>query len=155
MSAPALSQSEMGDILAIQNLLAVYAFAIDEKDFDALDDVFTPDATFDYTATGGVAGDWSTIKPWLAAALARFPVTQHLVGMPRIRLAGDRATSATMLFNPMLLKRDGGDHIFFVGATYRDELARTAQGWRISRRVETDPWIKDLPADFTPTPALD
>lgn len=148
-------QSDVADILAIQNLLATYAFALDEKDYDALDDVFTPDATFDYTATGGVAGDWPKIKPWLAAALARFPVTQHLVGLPRIRLAGDRATCSTMLFNPMVLKRESGDIIFFVGGTYRDELVRTPKGWRITRRVETDPWIKDLPSDFTPTPASD
>jgi 3-phenylpropionate/cinnamic acid dioxygenase small subunit len=147
------SQNEMADILAIQNLLATYAFGLDEKDFDALDQVFTPDASFDYTATGGIAGDWSKIKPWLKAALARFPTTQHLVGLPRIRLNGDRATCATMLFNPMLLNHNGKDIIFFVGGTYRDELVRTAQGWRIHRRVESDPWIKDLPADFTPTPA--
>ena len=153
MSERSFSQSDMADILAIQNLLAVYAFAIDEKDYDALDGVFTPDATFDYTATGGVAGDWAAIKPWLAAALARFPTTQHLVGLPRIRLDGDRAKVATMLFNPMLLKHEGKDLIFFVGATYRDDLVRTAQGWRISRRIETDPWIKDLPTDFKPTPA--
>jgi 3-phenylpropionate/cinnamic acid dioxygenase small subunit len=149
----ALGQSEMADILAIQNLLATYVFALDEKDFDALDAVFTPDATFDYTATGGVTGDWPKIKPWLKAALSRFPTTQHLVGLPRIRLAGDRATCATMLFNPMLLKHNGKDVIFFVGGTYRDEMLRTPQGWRITRRVESDPWIKDLPADFTPTPA--
>jgi 3-phenylpropionate/cinnamic acid dioxygenase small subunit len=148
----AFGQNEMADILAIQNLLATYAFALDEKDYDALDDVFTPDAVFDYTATGGIAGDWAKIKPWLKAALSRFPVTQHLVGLPRIRLAGDRATCATMLINPMLLKHEGSDLIFFVGGTYRDDLVRTAQGWRISRRVESDPWIKDLPANFTPTP---
>ncbi len=153
MSERPFSQSEMADILAIQNLLAVYAFAIDEKDYDALDGVFTADATFDYTATGGVAGDWTTIKPWLAAALSRFAVTQHLVGLPRIRLDGDRAKVATMLFNPMLLKHEGKDIIFFVGATYRDDLVRAKQGWRIMRRIETDPWIKDLPTDFKPTPA--
>lgn len=148
-----MSQAAMADVLEIQNLLATYVFALDEKDYDALDGVFTPDATFDYTSTGGVTGDWKTIKPWLAAALARFPTTQHLVGLPRIRLDGDRATCATMLFNPMLLKHEGKDLIFFVGATYRDDLVRTPNGWRIARRVETDPWVKDLPTNFTPTPA--
>lgn len=153
MSDGAYSPADVADFLAIQNLLTVYAFALDEKDYDALDNVFTPDATFDYTATGGVAGDWTAIKPWLQAALSRFPVTQHLIGLPRIRLSGDRATVATMLFNPMLLKQDGKDMIFFVGATYRDEFVRTPKGWRIARRVESDAWIKDLPSDFKPTPA--
>ncbi|MDX2274584.1 MAG: nuclear transport factor 2 family protein [Hyphomonadaceae bacterium] len=148
-----MSQTAMADVLEIQALLATYVFALDEKDFDALDSVFTPDASFDYTATGGVTGDWKTIKPWLQAALARFPVTQHLVGLPRIRLDGDKATCATMLFNPMLVKHNGKDVLFFIGATYRDDLVRTKEGWRITRRVETDPWMKDLPSDFVPEPA--
>lgn len=148
-----MSQSVMSDVMEIQNLLATYAFALDEKDFDALDALFTPDATFDYTATGGAVGDWKVIKPWLVAALARFPVTQHLNGLPRIRVDGDRATCATMLFNPMKLTHEGKDIIFFVGATYRDDLVRTPEGWRISRRVESDAWMKDLPASFTPTQA--
>jgi hypothetical protein len=54
------------DIAEIQKLLSAYAFAIDAREFDRLDDIFTHDAQVDYTATGGVAGDYSTIKTWLA-----------------------------------------------------------------------------------------
>ena len=143
----------VSDIVEIQQLLASYVHAIDAKDFDALDLVFTPDATFDYSATGGETGDYARIKPWLKKALAPFPVTQHLIGLPLIRLDGDRATARTMLFNPMQLAREGGDHLFFVGATYVDELVRTSTGWRIARRVETDAWVNDPPADFTPETA--
>lgn len=141
------------DIVEIQQLLATYVYAIDAKDFDALDRVFTPDATFDYSVTGGETGDYARIKPWLEKALAPFPVTQHLIGLPLIRLDGDRATARTMLFNPMQLARPGGGHLFFVGATYVDDLVRTAQGWRIARRAEADPWMKDAPADLTPVRA--
>lgn len=63
----------VADIVAIQQLLAIYVYAIDAKDFDALDRVFTPDATFDYAVTGGETGDYAKIKPWLAKALAAFP----------------------------------------------------------------------------------
>ena len=148
MDARALS-----DIVEIQQLLATYVYAIDAKDFDALDRVFTPDAIFDYSVTGGETGDYQKIKPWLAKALAPFPVTQHLIGLPLIRLDGERATARTMLFNPMQLAKPGGDHLFFVGATYVDDLVRTPEGWRISRRAEADPWVKDPPADFTPATA--
>ncbi|MBS0503348.1 MAG: nuclear transport factor 2 family protein [Proteobacteria bacterium] len=143
----------LSDIVEIQQLLAAYVFAIDAKDFDALDRVFTPDATFDYSVTGGETGDYAKIKPWLKKALAPFPVTQHLIGLPLIRLNGDTATARTMLFNPMQLGRPGGDHLFFVGATYVDDLVRTPEGWRIARRAEADPWVKDPPVNFTPETA--
>lgn len=144
---------QISDIVEIQTLLADYVYAIDAKDFDALDAVFTPDAHIDYTQAGGESGSYQKIKPYLSKALADFPVTQHLIGMPQIRLNGDRATATTMLFNPMLLRREGGDEIFFVGLNYRDELVRTAEGWRISKRVEADVWMKDFPKDFTPVKA--
>lgn len=145
----------IADTLEIQALLATYVFAIDDKDMDALDQVFAPDAHIDYRSTGGAIGDWTQIKPWLAKALAPFPVTQHLIGMPAIRLDGDRATSRTMLFNPIQVKRpDGSDYLFFIGASYRDKLARTPDGWRIVERIETDPWFKDPPADLQ-APAID
>lgn len=133
------------DIIAIQQLLAAYVFAIDAKDYDALDAVFAPGATVDYRAAGGAAGTWPTMKAWLKGALAPFPLTQHLIGLPLIRLDGDRATARTMLFNPMQLARPQGEDLFFVGCTYVDDLVRMADGWRIAKRVETDFWAKDAP----------
>ena len=136
------------DIIAIQQLLAAYVFAIDAKDYDALDTVFVPGATVDYRAAGGAAGTWPTMKAWLKGALAPFPLTQHLIGLPLIRVDGDRASARTMLFNPMRLARPSGENLFFVGCTYADDLVRTPDGWRIAKRVETDFWAKDAPADL-------
>lgn len=142
------------DIIAIQQLLAAYVYAIDAKDYDALDAVFLPGATVDYRAAGGAVGTWPDMKGWLERALAAFPLTQHLIGLPLVRLDGDRANARTMLFNPMQLARtQGGDKLFFVGCTYVDDLVRTPDGWRIARRVEADFWAKDPPADLSPEPA--
>ena len=141
------------DIVAIQQLLAAYVYAIDAKDYDALDTVFLPGATVDYRAAGGAAGTWPAMKDWLRRALAAFPLTQHLIGLPLIRLDGDRASARTMLINPMQLGRPQSDHLFLVGCTYVDELVRTADGWRIAKRVEEDFWAKDIPADLIPEPA--
>lgn len=143
----------VADIIEIQQLLAAYVFAIDAKDYDALDAVFVPGATVDYRAAGGGAGTWPTMKAWLKGALAPFPLTQHLIGLPLIRLEGDRASARTMLFNPMRLARSSGEELFFVGCTYVDDLVRTAEGWRIAKRVETDFWAKDAPTDLIAEPA--
>ena len=136
------------DFIAIQQLLAAYVFAIDARDYDALDSVFVHGATVDYRAAGGAAGTWPKVKAWLKGALAPFPLTQHLIGLPLIRLDGDRASARTMLFNPMRTAQPHGDQLFFVGCTYVDDLVRTPEGWRIAKRVETDFWAKDAPADL-------
>lgn len=144
-----MNPQHMADILAIQQLLADYVYALDAKDYGALDRVFVPEAQVDYSAMGGEKGSWSQIKPWLAAALSSFPITQHVIGLPQIRLDGDRATAKTMLINPMTLRREGrSDCLFFCGCTYADELVRTSDGWRIAARREQDGWFKDAPTDY-------
>ncbi|NLG45466.1 nuclear transport factor 2 family protein [Gordonia sp. (in: high G+C Gram-positive bacteria)] len=128
---------EMSDRLEIQDLLARYSFAIDDHDWDVLDEVFTSDAHIDYTAAGGIKGAYPEIKAWLASVLPLFVLTQHLTATTALDLAGDTARARTILFNPMVSRDDAGaEHVMFVGLRYRDELVRTTAGWRIARRVE-------------------
>ena len=145
---------EMSDRLEIQDLFARYSFAIDERDWDALDSVFTPDARIDYTESGGAKGSLVEIKAWLPEALARFPAFQHMVATTKLTLAGDKATSRTILFNPMVEEGEGGERqTFFMGLWYRDSLVRTPAGWRISERYEELGWTHNLPA-MAPAPEL-
>lgn len=149
----AMDQKQMADILEIQSLLTDYVFALDTKEIDKLDAVFTTDAVLDYRATGGRMGGWAEIKPWLVESLSGFGTTQHLISFPQIRFHGaDSASSRTMLFNPMQTLPEKGGEIFFVGATYADELVRTADGWRIRTRTEIAPWTKDVPASVSAEP---
>lgn len=141
-----LTLQEMSDRIEIQDLFARYSFAIDERDWDALDSVFTPDARIDYTETGGATGSLAEIKAWLPTALARFPMFQHMVATTRLTLTGDRATSRTILFNPMTYRGDdGSEQVFFIGLWYRDALVRTPAGWRISERYEEMGWAHNVP----------
>jgi len=145
---------EMSDRLEIQDLFARYSFAIDERDWDALDQVFTPDARIDYSETGGAKGGFAEIKAWLPLALERFPVFQHMVATTRLDLDGDTATSRTILFNPMV-HRDvaGAEQVFFIGLWYRDRLVRTANGWRIAERYEEMAYSHNVPP-MAPAPEL-
>jgi ketosteroid isomerase-like protein len=138
---------ELSDRLEIQDLLVDYAYAVDGRDWDALDAVFTPDAVIDFRATGGACGDLPTIKAFLADALAAFTAHQHLVAASRIELAGDTATGRTMCHNPMVL--DGGRHVMFVGLWYVDRFVRTEAGWRIQHRAQELAYLHNLP----PAPA--
>jgi hypothetical protein len=134
-----LSLEEISDRLEIQQLMVDYSSAIDQKRFDELDRVFTPDAYVDYRATGGTHGNYPEVKTWLAENLANFPAYAHLLGNFDVRIDGDTATSRTMCFNPMVFAVSEHGHakqVMFVGIWYDDEFARTPDGWRITRRVE-------------------
>jgi 3-phenylpropionate/cinnamic acid dioxygenase small subunit len=142
-TGPRFTLQEISDRLEIDDVLSRYTFAIDTKDFDALDDVFTPDATIDYTTSGGIKGTYPEVKAWLAKALRLFPTTQHLLGNKRVTIDGDAATSRTHFYNPMVAPKDGGGGIqmFYVGGYYNDRLVRTPDGWRIADRFEETAWM--------------
>ena len=130
-----LSLQEISDRLEIQQLLVDYSTAIDGRSFDALDAVFTPDAYLDYRESGGVDGQFPQVKAWLAEVLPNFPAYSHMLGNVDIRLSGDTATARTICFNPMVLNAET-KQLLFVGLWYEDALIRTAEGWRMTRRVE-------------------
>lgn len=128
---------EMSDRLEIQDLLARYCHAIDLREWDLLDEIFTPDAHIDYTAVGGIRGSFTEVKEWLATVLPSFSVTQHLAATTKLDLHGDTADARTILLNPMISTDERGDeHVLFAGLWYRDGLVRTDDGWRIAQRVE-------------------
>jgi hypothetical protein len=131
-----LSLEEISDRFEIQQLLIDYSTAIDKRQFDDLDRVFTPDAYIDYRAMGGIDGRFPQVKAWLAQVLPNFPSYAHMLGNFDVRVDGDSASSRTICFNPMVL---GGDQnqILYCGLWYEDEFIRTPEGWRMSRRVET------------------
>jgi 3-phenylpropionate/cinnamic acid dioxygenase small subunit len=149
-----MSLQEMSDRLEIQDLFARYSFAIDDRNFDALDEVFTSDASIDYTETGGARGTVAQIKKWLPTAMERFPKFQHMVATTELKLEGDRAAARTILFNPMVHRADDGrEQVFFIGLWYRDTLIRTAVGWRIAERYEEMAYSHNAPP-MEPVPAI-
>jgi len=147
----ALSLQEISDRIEIDDLLIRYTKAIDQKDWQLLDTVFTPDAELDYVSSGGIKGRYPEVRAWLEKALAIFAVTAHYVTNSEVTLQGDRASARTAVYNPMFFGNpDGSMHHFAVGAHYVDELVRTAQGWRIAKRREDQAFLEGaLPKALT------
>ena len=138
-----LSIEEISDRLEIQQLLIDYSTAIDRRRFDDLDAVFTPDAYIDYRVSGGIDGRFPEVKAWLKDVLPNFPAYYHMLGNVDVRVAGDRATSRAICFNPMVMGGAADQNtaqtpspVYLVGIWYVDEFIRTPEGWRMSRRVE-------------------
>lgn len=135
-----LSLEEISDRFEIQQLLIDYSTAIDTRRFDDLDRVFTPDAYIDYRAMGGIDGRFPDVKAWLADTLPKiFQAHAHMLGNFDVRIshdpAGDTASSRTFCFNPMVFAGEQ-NQVMFCGLWYVDEFIRTAEGWRMTRRVE-------------------
>jgi hypothetical protein len=149
-----LSQQEISDRMEIQQILVDYASAIDQKNYEALDRVFTPDAYIDYRPMGGIDGRFPQIKAWLKETLQWFPRYYHLVSNLSLEIKGDTASSRIVCFNPMQMKLpDGKSQVMFFGLWYKDQWLRTAEGWRMCERIEEKCFDYNMPAGLNAGPA--
>jgi ketosteroid isomerase-like protein len=140
-----LGLQEISDRIEIQDLLSRYTDAIDRRDWDALDAVFTGDAFIDYTSVGGASGNLAEIKQFLDDSFKFFESTQHLIGSSVVNINGDEATARTICHNPMVFKGGKDPRLLVCGIWYRDRLVRTPDGWRIAERVEESSYMKEIP----------
>lgn len=140
---------ELSDRLEITDLLLRYSHAVDFMDWDEFRSCFTTDAHIDYTAFGGPAGDLEETVAFLTEAMPRWTSRQHMISPPLITIDGDSATARTMCHNPMGFLEGEDPRVLVCGLWYVDELRRTPDGWRISRRSEERSHV----ATFAPPPA--
>jgi hypothetical protein len=140
-----MNLEEISDRLEIEAVLVRYTRAIDTGEWDRLDEVFTPDASIDYTATGGIAAAYPEVKAWLAEVLPIFPRRLHTLGQVDSRVEGDAAAVAAYFHNPMILPgRDGAEQVVEFGGIYHHDLVRTPEGWRSRRLVEELVWKRGM-----------
>ena len=120
---------DIADRLELHELPGRYGDAIDDRDWPALARIFTDDATFDLTDLGG---------PHLEGLpeIQRYMDTE--AAHPRTHLmtniyVDETATGVTMNFRivALLPERRVGT------ASYYDDVVKTAEGWRVQRRVIT------------------
>lgn len=162
MSVPDLQYAL--DVLAIQQVVTRYALGQDSHqrgDQEILaqwDDVFTPDGTTDYTASGGpnchyheLANQMRGLDGARPGRMSGFLGWQHMLSLPTISVEGDTATARTdfiaMHRMDPSVRRDA--RLDALGA-FHDQLVRTELGWRVRhRRLEvyfTD-YMTGVPAE--------
>src|SRR3546814_12301045 len=86
-----LSNQQISDRIELEQLVVAYAYAIDERAFERLDRIFTPDAHIDYRPAGGIAGSYPEIRKWLPEALGLFPGYINFIGNFAFDIACNRA----------------------------------------------------------------
>jgi hypothetical protein len=157
-SRQALTLQQISDRLLIQDLLVEEAAAIDERDWDRWEAVYTADARIDWSGNGGAKGDPKAVRAWAESVLSTanfpYPQYQHYCTNFQIRLSSDRASSRHLQIIPISVPSpDGGRQIAFCGIWFDDELVRSEAGWRICERRERLAWRHNFPEAFeVPTP---
>jgi hypothetical protein len=131
------------DRLEIDDLITAYANSLDGRDWTRLRDLFTPDASLDFTAAFGIAADRDPFVEWLEGQVTvEFaPEIQHLLVNRACRLDGDRAEGGFDSFNPDIIDAGNGDrYLLMNGGRYAFEARRTDEGWRFTRFAATIVW---------------
>jgi 3-phenylpropionate/cinnamic acid dioxygenase small subunit len=147
IEAMTLSIQEISDRLEIDQLLIRYCHAIDERDWHTYRSVYTEDAVIDDIG----AGPGNTIDQmveFLSQALENVVSIQHAISTSRVDIDGDVARAKTVCHCPVVLPTDNGEtEMFFQGLWYEDELVRTQDGWKISKRAERK-YFHNMPPGF-------
>jgi SnoaL-like domain len=131
---------EIADRLAIVDVTIAYCWALDTREFDALDDVFTPEATAVLAAPElhGV----EAIKRRIETALTKLDDSQHMVSNHDVRVDGDTATCRCYLHAQHVRRAASGGPNYVIAGRYEDRLVRTTAGWRIAHRTLTVMWTE-------------
>ena len=127
--------SDKQDIRELQNR---YSYSIDSGQYDNLDVMFTADAIYDFCT--GSTDNIEALRKTIQDALQPLTTSQHINGNQWAEIEGDRAT-AGCYFTVQMYKEGlvDGEH-FEMGGRYDDELLRTPDGWRFTRRTITILW---------------
>ena len=134
---------EIADKQHIQELQNRYSCSIDSGQYDNLDAMFTPDATYHFVT--GSTDNIEALKSTIRDALSSLSTSQHINGNQWAEIEGDRA-AAGCYFTVHMYKKGlpDGEH-FEMGGRYDDELIRTSEGWRFSKRAITILWSDGNP----------
>lgn len=141
MSADASDRSELVD------LLARYGRALDDRDFDAVAECFTPDAQVTYSGTRLAPGRAAIVE--YLQGLRSLIASTHVMGLPVIDLDGDLARMETTGLAYLVAPTDDGPVVRTRGLRYRDLAVKHGGRWMIVERVHRCDWMYETPA--TPT----
>jgi hypothetical protein len=131
------SLEEISDRLEIQHRINLYCHALDNAEWDLLDEVFLPDAILDFSCLNLAPLTWLNMKDRLRKG-RRAPFDQHIYANTYITFPDGRGRALTVskVFNPQGMPgADGNIHFFGNHGEYTDHWERTDAGWRVRHRT--------------------
>lgn len=140
------------DFRAVEQLLYRYAWMVDKRKWELMDQVFSDDGTIDYASTGGPGVmPYREALAWLDRALAPWPFNLHHITNIMVDIDGGKGESRCYFTAPMARKsKQGGQDVVTNAGYYIDTLVRTSDGWRIKARFcDMTVQIGTVPSDYT------
>lgn len=133
---------QLSDRLDIEVVLRRYAYGLDERRWEAWDEVFTADAVIDFTPMGGKEETPAQMSHRLSKPDPDWLFAQHPLYNTIVTLDGDTATAFSHYQMETGRRADEEGVIVRVsgGGAYEDQLLRTEDGWRITRRSVHMKW---------------
>jgi hypothetical protein len=144
------------DRIEIQDVVTRYGLGQDlhrDGDNDVLqqwDEVFTPDATVDYSVTGAPL-DGVTVRELLkfmrgpGGPMTELKSWQHFQGFSTVTIDGNSATARTPHIHTHKGGTDGKDWNLIQTGFFVDQLDRGPDGWRIAHRRLEILWMDTFP----------
>lgn len=119
---------ETRDLIEIQMLVALYGHILDDRDWDALDQVFSEDIVYDATdfGLGVMRGIPAIVEAW------REPFDGHPLGHHTTNVViSDDGDGTVRVRSKHLGPRPGSVTLL----TYEDVVRQTPDGWRLCERI--------------------
>jgi len=133
----------LADRLAVHDVMHRYALAIDSKDWSLLDQVFADRLRADFRSFGVKQPFEGTRADWIAnvrGTIDGMDATQHMMANHLYRIDDDRATGTTYIRALHVCRNEWGGDRYTVGGHYGVEMARQADGWRVTAYALNVTW---------------
>jgi hypothetical protein len=140
MEEPALNR--VIDELAVRDLVARFADAVNHQDPQAIRELFVPDGEFAVAGWTSLRGAGEVVN-FLSGVISHWDVIFQAVHPGRVFLAGDTARGEWYI-TEYGRYRDGQET--FLGGLYSDDYLRTPEGWRFARRGFRGMFRRQTPA---------
>jgi hypothetical protein len=127
----------------IEDVLYKYSSSVDSFDKEGVRSCLADDIRAEY-GNGEPVTDGDTLANWIAEATATCIWQHHLLNVYHVKIDGDQASTLSYLTSYQVFEEDPNAAIILV-ARYHDELRRTPDGWKISKRVMELLWGETKP----------
>jgi hypothetical protein len=121
------------DRIDISDVLYRYSSCVDSFDKAGVRACLADDIHAQY-GNGDPVTDGDTLANWIADATATVIWQHHLLNVYHVTIDGDQAKTVSYLTSYQVFEEDPKAAVILV-ARYHDELRRTSDGWKISRRT--------------------
>lgn len=125
----------------ITDVLYAYAAGCDSFDREAIRATLADDIWAQYGNGEPIKGG-DALADWIGEMTAAISWQQHMLSVYSVQVDGDKASALTYLHSYQGFNSDP-DTVLVLAGRYHDELRRTDDGWRVSRRIMDYLWATE------------